>query len=47
MSDTIDPTMPTAQTLAPPAESRPPKVRTKPGTSLFEPAIVRRAVIAS
>src|ERR1700676_2052402 len=29
---------------APPPETRPPKVRTKPGTSLFEPAIVRRAV---
>jgi potassium-transporting ATPase ATP-binding subunit len=25
-------------------ERRPPKVRTKPGASLFEPAIVRRAV---
>ena len=30
--------------LAPPPESRPPKVRTKPGTSLFEPTIVRRAM---
>jgi potassium-transporting ATPase ATP-binding subunit len=30
--------------LAPPPETRPPKVRTKPGASLFEPAIVRRAV---
>jgi K+-transporting ATPase ATPase B chain len=29
--------------LAPPPESRPPKVRTKPGASLFEPTIVRRA----
>jgi K+-transporting ATPase ATPase B chain len=32
-------------TMAPPPESRPPKVRTKaPAVSLFEPAIVRRAV---
>src|ERR1700736_1625397 len=30
--------------LAPPPETRPPKGRTKPGASLFEPAIVRRAV---
>jgi K+-transporting ATPase ATPase B chain len=30
--------------LAPPPETRPPKVRTKPGPSLFEPTIVRRAV---
>jgi K+-transporting ATPase ATPase B chain len=30
-------------TLVPPPETRPPKVRTKPGASLFEPAIVRRA----
>src|ERR1700736_3752603 len=29
--------------LAPPPETRPPKGRTKPGTSLFEPTIVRRA----
>ncbi|HVM64477.1 MAG TPA: potassium-transporting ATPase subunit KdpB [Acidimicrobiales bacterium] len=29
---------------APPAEERPPKVRTKPGTSMFEPTIMRRAV---
>jgi K+-transporting ATPase ATPase B chain len=29
---------------APPLEERPPKVRTKPGASLFEPTIVRRAV---
>jgi K+-transporting ATPase ATPase B chain len=28
----------------PPLEQRPPKVRTKPGASLFEPAIVRRAI---
>ena len=28
----------------PPLEQRPPKVRTKPGASLFEPSIVRRAV---
>jgi K+-transporting ATPase ATPase B chain len=32
-------------TLAPPPETRPPKVRTKPGASLFEPTIVRRALI--
>ncbi len=30
--------------LDPEPEPRPPKVRTKPGTSLFEPTIVRRAV---
>ena len=30
--------------LAPPPETRPTKVRMKPGASLFEPAIVRRAV---
>jgi len=29
--------------LAPPPETRPPKVRTKAGVSLFEPTIVRRA----
>jgi len=27
-----------------PAESRPPKVRPRPTTSLFEPSILRRAV---
>jgi K+-transporting ATPase ATPase B chain len=32
-------------TLAPAPETRPPKVRTKPGASLFEPTIVRRALI--
>jgi K+-transporting ATPase ATPase B chain len=32
------------QALVPPPETRPPKVRTKPGVSLFEPTIVRRAV---
>src|SRR3984893_12045049 len=31
--------------VAPPPETRPPKVRTKPGASLFEPSIVRRAII--
>src|SRR3984893_6859065 len=40
MSDTPQ----TTAVLVPPPESRPPKVRTKPGTSLFEPTIVRRAV---
>ena len=30
--------------VAPPAESRPPKVRTRPTTSLVEPTILRRAV---
>ena len=29
---------------APPMEERPPKVRTKPAASLFEPSIMRRAV---
>jgi potassium-transporting ATPase ATP-binding subunit len=29
---------------APPPESRPPKVRTRPASSLFEPSILRRAV---
>jgi K+-transporting ATPase ATPase B chain len=32
-------------TLAPAPETRPPKVRTKPGASLFEPTIVRRALV--
>ncbi len=32
-------------TAAPPPETRPPQVRTKPAASLFEPAIVRRALI--
>jgi K+-transporting ATPase ATPase B chain len=32
-------------TVAPAPETRPPKVRTKPGASLFEPTIVRRALI--
>jgi K+-transporting ATPase ATPase B chain len=31
--------------VVPPPETRPPKVRTKPGASLFEPTIVRRAVV--
>jgi potassium-transporting ATPase ATP-binding subunit len=36
------------QTLAPPPETRPPKVRTRPAAgSLFEPAIVRRAIVDS
>src|SRR5713226_2340881 len=36
----------TPETLAPPPETRPPKVRIKPAAaSLFEPAIVRRAVV--
>ena len=35
----------TPETLAPPPEARPPKVRTKPAASLFEPSIMRRAVI--
>jgi K+-transporting ATPase ATPase B chain len=30
--------------LAPPPETRPPKVRTKPAAALFEPTIVKRAV---
>ncbi|HEY2429021.1 MAG TPA: potassium-transporting ATPase subunit B, partial [Acidimicrobiales bacterium] len=34
-----------ATTIAPPPETRPPKVRTKPGTSLFDPAIIRRACV--
>src|SRR5258708_5504722 len=41
-------TMPQSSTvLAPPPETRPPKVRTKPAASLFEPTIVRRALIDS
>ena len=32
-------------TVAPQPETRPPKVRTKPAASLFEPAIVRRAAV--
>jgi hypothetical protein len=31
--------------VAPPAETRPPKVRTRPTTSLFELSILRRAVL--
>src|ERR1035437_7148603 len=34
----------TSVVLDPAPETRPPKVRTKPGTSLFEPTIVRRAI---
>src|ERR1700691_6796218 len=30
--------------VAPPAQTRPPKTRSRPGTSLFDPAIVRRAL---
>ena len=30
--------------MAPPESTRPPKVRTRPATSLFEPSILRRAV---
>jgi len=36
---------PSAATLVPPPESRPPKVRTRPPQAMFEPAIVRRAVL--
>ena len=35
------------QELVPPPETRPPKVRTRPGLAMFEPAIVRRAVADS
>jgi len=31
-------------TVAPPPETRPPKVRTRPGTSMFERSILRRAL---
>jgi K+-transporting ATPase ATPase B chain len=37
--------IPPARTVtAPPAQGRPPKVRTRPTTSLFEPSILRRAI---
>src|SRR5581483_11407735 len=39
----IDP----ADSLVPPPESRPPKVRTRSARSLFDPAIVRRAIADS
>jgi hypothetical protein len=29
--------------VAPPTQTRPPKVRTRPATSLLEPSILRRA----
>ena len=32
-------------TLAPPPETRPPKVRTRPAPAMFQPAIVRRAIL--
>jgi potassium-transporting ATPase ATP-binding subunit len=35
---------PSAATLVPPPETRPPKVRTRPPQAMFQPAIVRRAV---
>jgi potassium-transporting ATPase ATP-binding subunit len=35
---------PSATTLVPPPETRPPKVRTRPPQAMFQPAIVRRAV---
>ena len=41
MSEQAVPARPTA--TAPPAETRPPKVRTRPTSSLFEPSILRRA----
>jgi hypothetical protein len=31
--------------IAPPPGTRPPKVRTRPGTSMLDPAILRRAVV--
>ncbi len=42
MSEQAHPAGPTA--TAPPPETRPPKVRTRPASSLFEPSIMRRAV---
>jgi potassium-transporting ATPase ATP-binding subunit len=36
---------PSATALAPPPETRPPKVRTRPAQSMFQPAIVRRALV--
>ncbi len=42
MSEQAVPARPSA--TAPPAQTRPPKVRTRPTTSLFEPSILRRAV---
>ena len=44
MSETPTTETPTAATLVPPPESRPPKVRTRPAQSMFQPAIIRRAV---
>jgi K+-transporting ATPase ATPase B chain len=42
-----DSTPASAATLVPPPETRPPKVRTRPAQAMFEPAIVRRAVVDS
>jgi potassium-transporting ATPase ATP-binding subunit len=42
VSEQAVPARPSA--TAPPAQTRPPKVRTRPTTSLFEPSILRRAV---
>src|SRR4051812_38868742 len=42
---TTTPTTTHADELVPPPESRPPKVRTRSSRSLFDPTIVRRAVI--
>ncbi len=33
--------------VAPPPETRPPKVRTRPATSMFEPSIMRRGIRAA
>ena len=42
-----EPADPARAAVAPPPETRPPKVRTRPASSLFEPSILRRAVRAA
>ena len=42
-----EPADPAQAAIAPPPETRPPKVRTRPASSLFEPSILRRAVRAA
>ena len=47
MAGVSGPADPARAAVAPPPETRPPKVRTRPASSLFEPSILRRAVRAA
>ena len=45
MAGVSEPDTPAGGTMAaPPPETRPPKARTRPGTSMLEPSILRRGI---